>query len=307
MTGRRGRSAAGWLLVTLALPACRRALATVVDLPAPAPRPATVADAARSAPAARSAADSARPPIERLLHPDSARALLPRDHAGNIDWMAALERGTIRPRPTLPGDPAPSDPVPFKFGFDFYFPGPDTTFDAFFPHSKHTEWLNCQQCHARLFPYRNPKIQMADIFQGKYCAECHGRVSFPVLTGCERCHVRTVMPPDRAQAELLGTLQLTRVASVPGEKPRATVQELPPATFPHWVHRIRYRCKACHMGLFEPKNGANLITMKDISDGKACGRCHDGVSAFKAGFGSCERCHIPAPPAPHAPAPAPGG
>jgi c(7)-type cytochrome triheme protein len=61
------------------------------------------------------------------------------------------------------------------------------------------------------------------------------------------------------------------------------------------------------MGLFEPKNGANLITMKDISAGRACGRCHDGVSGFKAGFGSCERCHIPVAPVPHRATPAPGG
>lgn len=68
---------------------------------------------------------------------------------------------------------------------------------------------------------------------------------------------------------------------------------LPRARFPHWVHRIRYRCKACHTQLFEPKAGANAVTMKAISNGQFCGRCHDGQTAFRAGFGQCERCHTP--------------
>ncbi len=283
------------MAVVALVAACRSALSTVVDLPPPKRPVAAVADASRTAPvAAPVRADADRPPIEFTLNPDSVKQLLPRDHAGNIDWMAALDRGIIRPRPNLPGDPAPTDAAPFKFGFDFFFPGPDTTFDAFFPHSKHTEWLNCAQCHARLFPYRNLKIQMADIFQGKFCAECHGRVSYPVLTGCERCHVRMQMPPDRATPDFLGTLQLARVAPTGAAKPRATTDELPPATYPHWVHRIRYRCKACHMNLFEPRNGANQVTMKDIAEGKACGRCHDGTTAFKPSIDNCARCHVPA-------------
>ncbi len=69
-------------------------------------------------------------------------------------------------------------------------------------------------------------------------------------------------------------------------------------SFPHWVHRIRYRCKTCHMQIFEPRQGANRITMADIGAGQACGVCHDGQTAFASGFGECERCHVaPTPPA----------
>ena len=68
---------------------------------------------------------------------------------------------------------------------------------------------------------------------------------------------------------------------------------LPPAVFPHWVHRVRFTCKTCHMDLFEPEAGANEITMADISAGRSCGTCHNGRVAFDAGFGSCQRCHQP--------------
>jgi c(7)-type cytochrome triheme protein len=144
----------------------------------------------------------------------------------------------------------------------------------------------------RIFSYRNTPIQMGDLFQGKYCAECHGKVSYPVVTGCERCHRRLTMPPGRAQPEFLGTIALARVRDTAGSAMGVGIDSFPRATFPHWTHRIRYRCKACHMELFEPRAGATAITMRDIAEGRACGRCHDGTTAFRATVGACQRCHL---------------
>lgn len=291
--------------------ACRAALGTVLDLPPPAP---PSPGAARQAPASSPALlatpwanlqgvlggipDSTTPPIERTLDPDSAIALLPRDHAGNIDWQGAVQDSVIRPRRALPGVPALPAALGFRFGFDFNFRGPDTTFDARFPHSTHTEWIACEQCHARIFPYRDTKITMGDIFQGKFCGECHGKVAFPVLTGCERCHTRLTMPAGRAKPTLLGTIRLRRDTTNGGMAKGVSVGDaLPPAQFPHWVHRSRYRCTACHMTLFEPRAGANTITMERITSGKACGACHNGTTAFRPDIASCGRCHVPDPPA----------
>ena len=285
---------ASGLAIAVLLAACRQALTTLIDLPPPsAAAPSAPADATGVAPPAHPA-DTVRPSIERVFAADSVRALLPRDHAGNLDWMAALRAGLIRPRAVLPGRPAPAEPG-FQFAFDFTYPGPDTTFDAFFPHSAHTEWVACQQCHPRIFNYRNTAVKMGDIFQGKYCGECHGKVAFPVLSGCERCHRSLTMPPNRAQGELLGTLTLRRAADSTGIATRMRTDDLPPASFPHWVHRLRYRCRACHVELFEPRSGANRITMRQIADGAACGRCHDGSAAFAATIGTCQRCHVPPP------------
>ncbi|HEX4934364.1 MAG TPA: c(7)-type cytochrome triheme domain-containing protein [Gemmatimonadaceae bacterium] len=316
-------------VVLLATVGCNsRVLATFLDLPAP-PAPVAPAVSAGTTEARGASRDTIRrdatgasttaagdgatnapalppPPFESTLNADSARAMLPRDRPGNVDWVAAVRQGIIRPRAALPGRILP-DSNGFRFLFDFFFPGPDTTFDAFFPHSTHTEWVNCQQCHARIFPYRGATIRMSDVLQGKYCAECHGKVAYPVATACERCHVRfTAMPPNRTKGELIGTLQLARatrdsVKGIEGNAGAVVTDDFPRATFPHWVHRSRYRCKACHMELFEPRSGANRITMQDISAGKACGACHNGRVAFAAQFGSCERCHIP----PKAPVAAP--
>ena len=48
-----------------------------------------------------------------------------------------------------------------------------------------------------------------------------------------------------------------------------------------------------HSRTFEPEAGANAITMADINAGQSCGRCHNGTTAFAAGFGACQRCHKP--------------
>ncbi len=66
---------------------------------------------------------------------------------------------------------------------------------------------------------------------------------------------------------------------------------VPVATFPHWFHRIRYKCYACHPAVFEMKAGANKITMDAIGEGKFCGVCHNGKIAWAASFETCNRCH----------------
>ncbi len=66
----------------------------------------------------------------------------------------------------------------------------------------------------------------------------------------------------------------------------------PVAVFPHWSHRIRYKCYACHPALFEMKAGTKAITMDDIVAGKFCGACHNGKIAWAVSFQTCNRCHI---------------
>jgi len=63
-----------------------------------------------------------------------------------------------------------------------------------------------------------------------------------------------------------------------------------PVIFPHWFHRIRFRCKVCHQELaFEMRAGANRVTMGDIYQGKFCGMCHNGRIAW--GLENCNLCH----------------
>ena len=68
-------------------------------------------------------------------------------------------------------------------------------------------------------------------------------------------------------------------------------QGTPPAVFPHWAHRIRFKCYVCHDAIFQMKAGSNPVTMDDIRAGKFCGVCHNGKIAFAVGFETCARCH----------------
>ena len=63
-----------------------------------------------------------------------------------------------------------------------------------------------------------------------------------------------------------------------------------PAIFPHWFHRVRFRCKVCHADLgFKFKAGGNEINMVKIIDGQFCGACHNGELAWAVE--NCNMCH----------------
>lgn len=67
-----------------------------------------------------------------------------------------------------------------------------------------------------------------------------------------------------------------------------------PVVFPHWFHRIRFRCKVCHADLgFKFKAGGNDINMLKIFDGQFCGQCHNNSIAW--GVENCVLCHSGVP------------
>jgi c(7)-type cytochrome triheme protein len=70
-----------------------------------------------------------------------------------------------------------------------------------------------------------------------------------------------------------------------------------PVVFPHWFHRIRFRCKVCHADLgFKFKAGGNEINMVKVIDGQFCGACHNGEVAWSVE--NCNMCHSAKPGTP---------
>ena len=85
---------------------------------------------------------------------------------------------------------------------------------------------------------------------------------------------------------------LGEVGDVVMKRAVETDPSTPVSYFPHWIHRMQYKCGACHDELFKMKAGAaDHITMDSFLEGKACGACHDGKKAFESNFDSCPRCH----------------
>jgi c(7)-type cytochrome triheme protein len=104
----------------------------------------------------------------------------------------------------------------------------------------------------------------------------------------------------RLAASVIGAGLLLAAFVAPGEavegdivfqRKGAADKDTPPAQFPHWAHRIRFKCYVCHEAIFQMKAGANPVSMDAILEGKFCGACHDGKTAFAVGFDTCQRCH----------------
>jgi c(7)-type cytochrome triheme protein len=97
----------------------------------------------------------------------------------------------------------------------------------------------------------------------------------------------TALPVVTAQAEY-GDVVMNNFSDKSGMRP---------VVFPHWFHRIRYRCKVCHGDLgFEFKAGGNQIDMLKIIDGQFCGACHNGTVAWSVE--NCNLCHAGKPGTP---------
>ncbi len=88
---------------------------------------------------------------------------------------------------------------------------------------------------------------------------------------------------------LLSTPVVAEYADVVLNK-NAEKNDMRPVIFPHWFHRIRFRCKVCHFELgFKMRAGSNDINMIDILDGMYCGMCHNGQIAWS--IENCSLCH----------------
>lgn len=66
----------------------------------------------------------------------------------------------------------------------------------------------------------------------------------------------------------------------------------PPALFAHRAHQS-FGCYACHPAIF-PQQTLVAFTHREMSEGKFCGRCHDGRTAFAIAGAACARCHVDA-------------
>lgn len=129
--------------------------------------------------------DPTGPAINVLQQPAEALSQLPTDTAGNkVNWVEALEEGYINPRTNIYPDAKIN-----VLDMDYVYGETAEMPLVVFPHKPHTDWLDCANCHDKIFK-RKPAVNdvnMLSILNGEFCGRCHGAVSFP-LTECNRCH-----------------------------------------------------------------------------------------------------------------------
>jgi len=121
-----------------------------------------------------------------LQPPSDAMGEFPRDDAGLIDWVQALQKGHVTPRSDLHGTGPELKPI----DMDIEFGNTGAMPKVLFPHKAHTQWLACKNCHPAIFKEKKGanKFRMTDVFNGKYCGVCHGKVAFAPTKNCMRCH-----------------------------------------------------------------------------------------------------------------------
>ncbi len=118
----------------------------------------------------------------------------PRAKFGNgINWIKAENDGVVKIKDYLNGisDERKSEETPSDTVFE---PREAGLPQIIFSHKKHAVWNGCKLCHPLLFKEEKngTKFTMEDIFNGKSCGVCHGKVSFPTLD-CRRCHSKPII------------------------------------------------------------------------------------------------------------------
>jgi len=151
---------------------------------------------------------------------------------------------------------------------------------ATFSHEAHGEdgaGFDCDSCHDGLFEMEAGSMQesadfsMNAIYEGEYCGACHdGDTAFSSSDDCTTCHTKS-------GGEILYTEPVKSVI------------------FSHQVHGEAFGCESCHDGLFKMEALAaqqeDDFTMESLYQGKYCGTCHDGDTAF-ASDTQCATCHL---------------
>ncbi|MBF0340336.1 MAG: cytochrome c, class I [Magnetococcales bacterium] len=140
--------------------------------------------------------DPEGPGTSMLQPPLDAFSVMPKSNAGNnINWVQAIKDKAINPR----YDRLNPNEAPMVLDLDIVREVKGFMPDVVYPHDRHTEWLDCSNCHPDIFIPEKGKnvISMAQILMGQKCGVCHGKVAFPV-SECRLCHSKKKDQPKSA-------------------------------------------------------------------------------------------------------------
>ena len=139
-----------------------------------------------------------------------------------------------------------------------------------FSHKVHTQAFGCAECHSGRFPMSKGKMQitMAGINRGRFCGSCHnGKTAFSAGE-CARCHAKVPAPKTPLLYAAKGMKK---------------------AAFSHSFHTAMFKCEECHTKRFKMQKGGTGMRMDPMYNGKYCGGCHNGKTAFAVT--ECDKCH----------------
>jgi c(7)-type cytochrome triheme protein len=117
----------------------------------------------------------------------------PRARFGNrVDWLIAEEEGYFKLVDYLEGVSIKRGALNVPLDVEIEASVKEMP-DIIFSHQKHAVWNGCELCHPQIFGVAKSRTvyEMQEIFDGKYCGACHGKVAFMNLD-CQLCHTKDV-------------------------------------------------------------------------------------------------------------------
>ncbi len=116
----------------------------------------------------------------------------PARFGNRVDWLKAEEKGLIKPSDALEGLTIKRAAIPRPKDFEIKTANPGMP-DIIFSHRIHADINGCELCHPEVFGAKrgSTKYTMQDVFAGKFCGSCHGKVAFP-NSDCQLCHLKEV-------------------------------------------------------------------------------------------------------------------
>lgn len=109
-------------------------------------------------------------------------------YGDQVNWVKTLRRKFIAPKQSILNPKY--EAIPFDANLRLLPEWGMVNTRAVFPHLKHTEWLDCADCHPDIFNIQKKgtkHFRMNYIADGKFCGACHLTVAFPIQD-CRRCH-----------------------------------------------------------------------------------------------------------------------
>jgi c(7)-type cytochrome triheme protein len=109
-------------------------------------------------------------------------------YGDQINWVKALRKKLIAPQQSIWNENY--EPIPYQQNMKLEPEWRMIKTRASFPHQKHTEWLDCADCHPDIFNIKKKgtkMFRMNYIVNGKFSGVCHLTVAFPIQD-CKRCH-----------------------------------------------------------------------------------------------------------------------
>ncbi|MDD2367134.1 MAG: cytochrome c3 family protein [Desulfuromonadaceae bacterium] len=135
-----------------------------------------------------------------------------------------------------------------------------------FSHKIHLATADCSRCHPSLYSADGQIVYvgMAAMEKGKSCGFCHNSRDAFSVKECAKCH--------------------------PTEELIFKDKNLGDVLFSHKFHTSLYNCGDCHTSIFNAGRNRIKVSMQEMANGKSCGACHNGKSAFTVNE-SCKSCH----------------